>query len=466
MPFETVVLSIAIFLASLVPAVMWWRSDAAERPRFPLAGFTGLFYGVFFGLSALLSPLLPRGADGAIMYYDTPFPDGVSMEAQFLVLGGLAAAWLAYALARHVLAPGMPAFRVPESIDTRWALVLLWFLVAGHALYLTSTTVSSLPSIGPFLMPAILVALIGFWEYRRTERMGKRHFLIAIMTILALVVLGFFESTAITPAIIFMVIFWSLLIGQRPRLALTLLVIAIILFPIAYTANIGAREFMYRWNATGTMTERTQALAVATALRLRVLSCSIGFGSETSCRTDEGKELKRSTSDDRFFATRLGHIFLMERVVGETPDNVPWANGATYTRLLTNLVPRALWPDKPRENLGNQFGREYGLLSSIENEMSLNFPWNVEMYANFGAAGAIVGMAIVGALLALLEMFFLAPRIVGASYAVGLAIAGPLFFQESNTSLMLGNVPAVILTMWFYFFIGAAATPWLTKIRS
>ena len=77
-----------------------------------------------------------------------------------------------------------------------------------------------------------------------------------------------------------------------------------------------------------------------------------------------------------------------------------------------------------------------------------------ELFANFGWIGLVVGMSVVGVLLSALEIFFVSPRAGILEAAVGAAIISPLFFQESNFSLMVGNVPLITILIWIYFRAG------------
>ncbi len=66
----------------------------------------------------------------------------------------------------------------------------------------------------------------------------------------------------------------------------------------------------------------------------------------------------------------------------------------------------------------------------------------------------IVGMFIVGAVLGLLEAFFFREGLGVAATAVGVTVMLPLFFQESNLSLMSGSLLPLSLCLWVYFQVG------------
>ena len=52
---------------------------------------------------------------------------------------------------------------------------------------------------------------------------------------------------------------------------------------------------------------------------------------------------------------RLSRHLLLAKVVEHTPSSVPYWYGETYKLTLTNLVPRIIWPEKPREAAGQKF---------------------------------------------------------------------------------------------------------------
>ena len=141
-------------------------------------------------------------------------------------------------------------------------------------------------------------------------------------------------------------------------------------------------------------------------------------------------------------------------MVDKTPDPVPYWAGETYKPLFTSMIPRAVWPGKPEERTGNAFGRRYGILAETERQLSFNLPWITEMYANFGRAGVILGMALVGLLFGFLERFLARPGMTALEFVTGATILLPLFFQESNFSLVTGSLLPLTVSLWLYFTVG------------
>lgn len=131
---------------------------------------------------------------------------------------------------------------------------------------------------------------------------------------------------------------------------------------------------------------------------------------------------------------------MLADVIQRTPSPVPYWKGGSYVSLVGALVPRVLWPDKPQKDLGQRFGHRYGYLASGNTSTSINFPWLIEMYANFGMAFMPVGGLIVGAILGLLGRWLNRPGQDGITTAMGIGLLVPLYNIESDFSLVYGGL--------------------------
>jgi hypothetical protein len=136
---------------------------------------------------------------------------------------------------------------------------------------------------------------------------------------------------------------------------------------------------------------------------------------------------------------RLALVVVLQFCVDQTPERIAYLKGETFKNLLTNLVPRVFWPNKPTEVMGQWFGHTYRILHPGDRITSINLPWIVEFYINFGPLGVVVGMGLVGVLLALIERVLLRPEMSELEIVTGWALVFRLFYQESNLSLMLGG---------------------------
>lgn len=155
---------------------------------------------------------------------------------------------------------------------------------------------------------------------------------------------------------------------------------------------------------------------------------------------------------------RSAQSLLLEKVIQKTPSEIPYWEGSTLKGVLINIIPRAIWKEKPEEKLGNTFGRTYGILFDHDKTTSWNIPWLVEFYMNFGNTGAVLCMTLAGAMIGGLV------RLIGSwppTQRVGLASALviPLFHPESNVSLMVGSHVWIFLVLAVAFALCQRIVP-------
>jgi hypothetical protein len=111
----------------------------------------------------------------------------------------------------------------------------------------------------------------------------------------------------------------------------------------------------------------------------------IGHGLQISLEDEHGQ---KSASRRLLERTSLMHILCL--VVDWTPDRQDYLHGETYGYVLPQLIPRFLWPDKPRSHVGTyRLGIYYGLQDEDATQTTtIAFGILSEAYANFGVIGA------------------------------------------------------------------------------
>ena len=119
--------------------------------------------------------------------------------------------------------------------------------------------------------------------------------------------------------------------------------------------------------------------------------------------------IERTFSGDKSLGTRLGSgldYFVLrvslkpyvDLVVEKTGKSLPFKDGATITPLFYAFVPRIILPNKPlNSDLGREFNHAFHL-SSAGTYIAMSQLG--ELYWNFGWTGVIVGMAMIGTLMA------------------------------------------------------------------
>lgn len=150
-------------------------------------------------------------------------------------------------------------------------------------------------------------------------------------------------------------------------------------------------------------------------------------------------------SEDSSIINRIAHIVTLGYVVKMTPASVPYWSGDSYRTLWISFIPRALWPGKPQATIGQDFGHRYALIGTNDEWTSINLPWLVEFYANFGTLGVLAGMFFVGVFFRILVQKFRVPVSSPMEHALAVTVLFGLFYAESNFALMVGAViPAYI----------------------
>jgi hypothetical protein len=155
---------------------------------------------------------------------------------------------------------------------------------------------------------------------------------------------------------------------------------------------------------------------------------------------------------------RIDHLYVTALIIADTSANDSFLYGKTYLPLLTKWIPRFLWPEKPIEDLGNVWARQYGYLASDDYVTSFNLPWLPEMYMNFGMTGVIGVSFLLGILFRFLRNAFWRSSSDSTLFAFGLTLGAPLMFVESNLSMVLGGVviytatlfAGMLLLSWFF----------------
>ncbi|MBD2164355.1 hypothetical protein H6G04_08050 [Calothrix membranacea FACHB-236] len=163
------------------------------------------------------------------------------------------------------------------------------------------------------------------------------------------------------------------------------------------------------------------------------------------------KNSKEKESSTASAMARTAHIILFANIIADTPQRIPYWNGGSYLGFFTKFIPRALWPDKPSEGIGNEFARRYRYVDKKDYSTTVNLPLIAEMYANFGSQGVQIGMAILGALFSLFEQKLNSTKMGSLEIVIGIGILYSFTSHEWNFSLMFGNVFTVTLVIYLIF---------------
>lgn len=474
-------LSLAIIWVGIFPGIIYLTRPLEDGVAFPLMALSGVYYAVFFGFSGFLSHLLVpldswrRVMDfetgktlphllmapdsGKIQFYEYVFIDRVLIEAQLAVLLGMVCLFSVWYFAKVRLFTFIPAFRLQRGPTTEFdrpaLLALIWALSALNIAYLLFSEFQAISSIGQFLLPAGYVAFGVFYMLYLRAQLPRVHAAVYFFVVLPLWCWLSVKGGALTPMLLLVVLWAGMMLMVKKTLpwksltAIGLLFLMTYPFLNLYRAAFWDTEYQHEfWESRP---ERT------TQDRFEFLSFMI---------TEDLAKIRIRGNEKLLYGLvrRISLILPLSHVVDNTPDPVPYWGGETYQTVLTGWVPRLIWKDKPEERWGNEFGRRYGILDATQRIMSVNIPWITEMFANFGWLGVVFGMAALGLFLGFWDHILNAGGGGVLEQAVGSAILLPLFYQESNFTLMTGSLLPVVISIWLYFYMGSVGSKVLGRV--
>jgi hypothetical protein len=124
--------------------------------------------------------------------------------------------------------------------------------------------------------------------------------------------------------------------------------------------------------------------------------------------------------------------------------------GETYRPLISKIIPRFLYQNKPKENYGNIYGHDYYLMTEFDKTTSQNLHVLIESYMNFSFYGILLLSIFIGFL------FFIIMNIVlkTKSELNKFLFISPIilfgFSMESNFSLSFSGIIFIYLIMFIF----------------
>lgn len=427
-PIQTRGEAVVLWLLCLAPAWFYFGKDARYRRPFPFVPLIGLLYGLYYALSPALGiydqhqtiVLSPR------FDYD---------NAVFAALAGWICLLVGYSTGALLVQP--KRVHSHESQDGR---ALRRY---GAVLAVTGLAASLLGRVFPIPVEAggllAFVRALGWFGSAILIALGVQSRLSASYKLLTLfsaagyflIILG---GGLLSPVAIYgVILIMAAWIGSgRLKLSWLAAVVAGALIVVSL------RGVTNQFRAVAWRGQEATGVVSGSRLFLNLLSANVQ------------KEGVQSTVARGFSSTeeRSANLDVLADVIRRTPGEVPFWNGKTYLSLVGAFVPRFLWPDKPTKELGQGFGHRYGYLNPSDEKTSLNLPVLVEFYANFGVAGVIIGMWLVGLI------YFAVDRAAnnsGQSMLVSLAgviLIVPLMNIESDFSLTFGGLIMNGAALW------------------
>ena len=456
LPAASALLALLTIWAGILPGILFFARDSNNRSLLPLASLVGLFFAIFFGFSVFFNHILAfHGSmfiDKSIYIYAQSSERSVSIPAQFLVLFSLLLFYAAYFTSQKIIWYRLPKYTFPvvprENLITYVLILFLIFFVAYYYL----PVIQSIPSLGQIIQPIGYMCFGGLyflWKKRKLS-IGLTGFVFFIA--FPLIWIKLIADVTLTPIVLFIIFYLLIRLWIFKKISLVPLVVIpvliILIYPVIPIIR-GAlwvhfdRDFIGEMAVEMTKDKHPHKLLV--------------LNEENTPVANEQKPVlglsKVTKTRYRGLIQRIAHMSVFTYVVDHSPSSIPLLEGESYRPLLTNLVPRALWPEKPEERFGNYFGRRYGFIPETDKGNAINIPWITEMYVNFGVHGVIGGMLVLGIALSGLVSFLAHWSASPIEQIAGAAILFPLFFQESNLSMMVGSLPWQIIGIWMCFYI-------------
>ena len=417
-------LALMTCLVGLMPTIFYLLSNEKTVPFFPAVG---LFQVFCFGLSPFILHLAWAGAPPIIYWGGKLTLTEESIKTLVLVLVGTSALVSMFFLVRQRFLGWLPALRIREPRDKNTTIYLLFGLALAHLAYKFVPSVSLIPSVAQFLDPVGYVVFSTLLILLLKRKIRGRFKILAVLTLL-LLIFARLETFIFTPIVLLALCCIGALVYVRAyRIGSFCVLLVVLSLPIyEFTSTVRYMD--------GGFLKKAEAFFL------------VVDGYQKGERRSEVSAMETA-------ARRISHTWLFAHVVKKSPAEVPFWNGETYRPLMTSIIPRAFWSGKPLEITGGLFGKRYGLLEQ-NSRTSVNLPWHIETFVNFGSLGVVFGMALIGIFLAVVDKILNAPGSSELEVGIALGVLMPMTFQDSNFSLMVGTLPQFIICLYLYFFAG------------
>jgi hypothetical protein len=379
---------------ALVPLARWWARGERSVPMFELicAAYCVQFY----------QPLFHQRNQVQVVAGLFPLAWSTTSEALLLVALGVACLVVGHAVVKNWVVR-LPKLDLQIFPTRRKALVVFALAVGitGAGLTLAGQLGGAAAALIRLSEAQlyVVVALLTFWGFRRTERLlWAKYLAVAVTGVVAVAGLstGMLERAAL-PCVVFAIALWQV----RQRFPWRWAVAGVVLLVALNAVKAQYRQIAWVEDPNiGLFRKLTTWVSLAT--------------------TNAGGVVERSPVEP--FTERLSEALfrfdLLHRfsyVVHKTPAAIPYFRGRTYKYLIVSAVPRIVWPSKPTASEANRI---------IDEDYGFSFYWQTSMFvvgigllpeafANFGVAGIVVILLLQGAVFGLLDCLLNGPQSEG-----------------------------------------------------
>lgn len=410
-----------IVALGLLPAVITFLSKH-EGGFTPLMPLHGLFYVLTFGLPIFFidaHSIQPLPEFGERIGWIESEEDKLS-KVLIITIFGQIFLYFGYYIFRSFFDRLKPikAYDVPLGHQIKFS----WFLFLCYVLFNIFPKLRTVPSVEQLMTPLCYMS-IGILTLLALNR--KLTFLHSIFFTFAVVfvVSNLLLSGSLAPIVLFLVFLGIIYWNKKRTLPWIFIVLCIF---IAIILNPVKSEFRnHTWYAQdNSLSYYDKAILLGRVVKEHYADSSVF----------------EKISSDKGIVHRLAHISTFEYVAAVTPESVPYWSGDSYKTLWTSFIPRIFWPGKPQSTIGQDFGHRYGLLQTYDMGTSMNLPWIIEFYANFGLWGVLMGMFFIGVFFRILLQKLKFSVDSPVEHVLAVTITFSLFYAESNFALMVGGI--------------------------
>jgi hypothetical protein len=412
------------WLASIilwVSAYPGWRHFYYREKQIPFVPVMTIFYAFAYGLPAFSERLRVRQ-----MAVD---PAAVG-DAVALALGGellLLAAFYMVKFERLQL-------RLRLQLDLARVTPLLLMVTWVCTLIRIATTGVRIPAEAAqwvyFFNTLPIVLLGGLLLLYLRGRLSTLHLVAALGPLLLMLLSDFTSGSIAAPAFTLMMLMF-IYAAERQKVPL----VPMLVCGVVLTAALGIKaEYRYQLSRT-----RDNEFAGRVSLFAGLMS--------TVNRESKVREVGNTAHD------RIDHLSAFAHVISRTPASVPYWEGATYQTFFTSWIPRILWPDKPKKGLGQEYGHRYRFLGAGDTDTSINLEQTVEMYANFGLEGVLVGMFLMGLIYRFCYRVLNHPDGGDGALLIAATTFRSMVNIESDFSLVFGGLLQSVILLTFVLWL-------------
>jgi hypothetical protein len=448
------------WLLCLLPALHYLVLPARRRRPFPFMPLVGLLFGLYYPLVVLtgadnLWPLTDLGLGPLDPQRDYARPLRIALDGWIaLYMTYLLTLWVPLPSTRRV---GRIGTHVPTRILKAWAFFFLFGSIAFEIVNLLVEVPLVLKSAVHFSLALGYMGLVLLAALSVLRCLSPLATLALYAGLAASIFLELSSSATWKLTYVLFAYFLGRWIVRRHFGVVTLLAgfAAILFFTLVRGAMAEWRQLRWCSAQAGPCVSDTglpwseRSLAAHSMLMLSLMQRQVD---------DSG--FVGATRHSWLVVAHRATLDLLADGVRRTPDEVPYWDGATYRSLVGFAIPRVLWPDKPQKSLGQDLGHRYGYIAETDRTTSIDLPFLVEFYLNFGEQGVIWGMCLVGVLFGLLECYVNQPRQSLLVTLAGGVLLFPLLAIENDLSMQFGGLFLCAVALRVMVWTIEALSPW------